>query len=89
MIVNARRDRVTLFGGLLAAAAAAVLVLTCMHRTLGGWQFGARYTCDVLPVAYLYLARRGTERPANWELALGGLAVAFNAYGALYMHFYG
>ena len=90
MIVNARRDhRVTLFGGLLVVAAAAVLLLTCMHRTLGGWQFGARYTCDVLPIAYLYLARRGTVRPANWELALGGLAVAFNAYGALYMHFYG
>ena len=76
-------------GVLLGAGMALQLLLTCLHRTMGGWQFGARYTCDALPFAYMYLARRGRKAPAAWELALGGLAVAFNAYGALYMHFYG
>ena len=62
------------------------LLLTCMHRTLGGWQFGARYTCDMIPFVYMYLAHKGPRRsPASWELALGGLAVVFNAYGVVYM----
>lgn len=25
------------------------IVFLCMHRTLGGWHFGNRYTCDMLP----------------------------------------
>ena len=67
----------------------AMLLLTCLHRTLGAWQFGARYTCDMIPFVYMYLAGRGEKSPANWELWLGGLAVAFNAYGAIYMYMYG
>lgn len=88
MVILCIRKRVTVFGVLIAVAVVLELILICMHRTLGGWQFGARYTCDALPLVYLYLARRGSERPASWELALGGLAVAFNAYGALYMQLY-
>lgn len=26
------------------------IIMICMHRTLGGWHFGNRYTCDMLPV---------------------------------------
>ena len=29
------------------------LILICCHRTLGAWQFGARYTCDMLPFVLL------------------------------------
>ena len=29
------------------------ILLICFHRTLGGWQFGARYTCDMLPFVFL------------------------------------
>lgn len=28
------------------------MVLLCLHRTLGGWQFGNRYTVDLLPAVY-------------------------------------
>ena len=72
---------------LLAAGMGAELLLTCMHRTLGAWQFGARYTCDMLPFAYMFLAKRGPKRVANWELLIGGLAVVFNVYGAMHMFF--
>ena len=88
-LILARNRRPGALGVLLFAGMAAQLVLTCLHRTMGGWQFGARYTCDMLPFAYMYLAEKGPKKPAAWELALGGMAVAFNAYGALYMHFYG
>ena len=72
---------------LLAVGMLLELLLTCMHRTLGAWQFGARYTCDMLPFAYLFLAKRGPKRPATWELLIGGLAVVFNVYGAMHMYF--
>ncbi len=76
-------------GGLLLAGMALELILLCMHRTLGGWQFGARYTCDMLPFALMYLALRDRPRARSWELAIGGLAVAFNLYGVMYMYLYG
>ncbi|MCC8356953.1 MAG: hypothetical protein LJU34_03745 [Oscillospiraceae bacterium] len=76
-------------GGLLLAGMALELLLLCMHRTMGGWQFGARYTCDMLPFALMYLAMRDRPRARSWELAVGGLAVAFNAYGVMYMYLYG
>ncbi len=72
---------------LLAAGMGAELLLTCMHRTLGSWQFGARYTCDMLPFAYMFLAKKGPKRIADWELLIGGFAVVFNVYGAMHMFF--
>ncbi len=87
--VNAATRGVSAEGLLLAGGMAVVLLITCMHRTLGGWQFGARYTCDIIPFAFMYLADRGRRQVRNWELAVGGLAVAFNAYGAVYMIFNG
>ncbi len=72
---------------LLAAGMGTELLLTCMHRTLGAWQFGARYTCDLLPFAYMFLAKRGPKRVADWELLIGGLAIVFNVYGAMHMFF--
>ncbi len=76
-------------GGLLLIGIAAELCLLCMHRTMGGWQFGARYTCDMLPFALMYIALRDRPHAKSWELAIGGLAVAFNAYGVMWMYLYG
>ncbi|MBR7061881.1 MAG: hypothetical protein IKI42_02505 [Clostridia bacterium] len=38
---------------ILALAGSAVIFLLLMHRTAGGWQFGNRYTVDVVPAALL------------------------------------
>ncbi len=89
LLRHVTRREAGLEDALTAAGIALVLALTCLHRTLGAWQFGSRYSCDTIPFAYLYLARRGRQRPALWEIVLGCAAVAFNAYGALYMYFYG
>ena len=88
-IQNLIRRNITAQGVLLSAGILLGLVLLCMHRTLGGWQFGARYTCDLLPFALLYIADKGPAKLAHWELCLGGLGVALNAYGVMYMHLYG
>lgn len=84
-IIHVMRRDVGWEGLLIAGGIVLELLLLCMHRTLGGLQFGARYTCDMLPFALWYLADRGETCPAAWELCLGGLAVAFNAYGVIYM----
>lgn len=73
-------------GTALTLGMALELLLLCMHKTFGGWQFGCRYTCDLLPFALLYIARRGRTKtsPALWALA--ALAVAFNVYGVFFMY---
>jgi len=70
--------------------AGALLVLVCLvlHKTFGGWQFGARYTVDMIPFAVMYLlSQKRDMRPKRYELALGVFAVMFNVYGALAMTF--
>lgn len=74
------RPDMALLTGFLAALAA-----YCLHRTMGGWQFGARYTLDLLPYALLFFVRHQQDEPglfAGWCLAAGSL---FNLYGAVYM----
>lgn len=82
------RKSITPQGILLSAGILLGLVCLCMHKTLGGWQFGARYTCDFLPFVLLYIADKGPARLSHWELCLGGIAVALNAYGVIYMFLY-
>lgn len=64
------------------------LAALCLHRTLGGWQFGARYTVDLIPFVLLAESRSrdaADRTPRDWEWLLCALAVLFNAYGAVYM----
>ncbi len=59
------------------------LFLLLLHRTFGGYQFGARYTCDLLPYAALYLALPGHRRAMRLgEGLLLIFACAFAVYGA-------
>ena len=88
-VQNLLRKNITAEGLFLSAGILLGLVCLCMHRTLGGWQFGARYTCDLLPFALLYIADKAPAKLSNWELTLGGMAILFNAYGFMYMNLYG
>lgn len=71
---------------LLAPALALItLAALCLHRTMGGWQFGARYTVDLIPLAlwwYLTRPRRPLGTGALWVAGAGAL---FNFYGAVHM----
>lgn len=61
------------------------LLVLCLHKTFGGWQFGARYTVDLLPYALLFLAAE-PERPVRfWEKDLCRFGLLFNAFGAVYL----
>lgn len=72
----------------LTVAMVLEILCLCVHKTFGGWQFGARYTCDLLPFALLYIGRKSPKKAAPESIALGAAAVAFNLYGAMFMHFY-
>lgn len=66
-------------------ACLAVTVLLCLHRTLGGWQFGARYLVDLLPWVILWFCTRPGWHPRTGSWTLCGMAILFNLYGAIYM----
>lgn len=57
---------------LLAPALALItLAALCLHRTMGGWQFGARYTVNLIPLAlWWYLTR--PRRPLGTGSAVAG-----------------
>jgi hypothetical protein len=73
------------------------LIFLALHRTLGGYQFGSRYTLDLLPLALLFLldARQRELQGEKEGLAaepvpplavfLMGFGCLLNLYGALAM----
>lgn len=63
------------------------MLFILMHKTLGGWQFGARYTVDLIPYVFLYFLLRGMRSPNKAEIFLGVFAFMFNLYGALTVTF--
>ncbi|MBD5558881.1 MAG: hypothetical protein HDQ87_00760 [Clostridia bacterium] len=72
---------------LIVICFAANMLLLLSHKTFGGWQFGARYTVDLLPYALLYLLADGVMRPKRAVLFAGAGAVMLNAYGALALYY--
>ena len=60
------------------------LLLLCAHKTLGGSQFGARYTVDMLPMALMYLLLKKDE-PGGISAFIMAAGMMFNLYGALAM----
>lgn len=70
---------------LLIAGIVVHLTLLLMHKTLGGWQFGARYLCDVIPML-LFFCVRWRRHTSGWEYPIMIFAIAFNIYGAACFH---
>jgi len=56
------------------------LFLFCMHRTMGGWHFGHRYTVDLLPLAFWGCMRLG-GKTAMWHIPLFLMGFALHVYG--------
>lgn len=61
------------------------LLLLCAHKTFGGWQFGARYTLDLIPYAFMYLLLSGKNIPSALDKFLCGFGLLFNGYGTIKM----
>ena len=66
-------------------------VTLCLHATMGGWQFGNRYTIDALPALYFALMRLLREDRSDLPaltrpLCLWGLGVNLAGTVALMNH---
>ncbi|MDR0863238.1 MAG: hypothetical protein LBN30_10815 [Oscillospiraceae bacterium] len=64
-----------LFGGM------AHIVFLCMHRTLGGWHFGQRYTNDALPAVLLALALLAARLGQERQNTLAVMSMPLTLYG--------
>lgn len=69
------------------------ILLICMHRTLGEWQFGARYTCDILPILFLgiiwYKDKTQQIKPLTldkFEICCLIFGIILNVFGAIILH---
>jgi hypothetical protein len=62
------------------------LLLLTMHKTMGGWQFGARYTVDLIPYVLLYTLFNVDIKVEKRTVFIGVFALMFNVYGALVMN---
>lgn len=62
-----------------------IVVLTALHRTMGGWQFGTRYLVDLFPWVLAWFLVRPSWKPGTASWTLCGAAMLFNLYGAVYM----
>lgn len=62
------------------------LVALLLHRTFGGFQFGARYAADLIPYMFMYLMTRQKKRFAWYEGLLFFTGLAFCIWGALQVH---
>ena len=61
--------------------------LLLLHRTFGGYQFGARYCTDLIPYAFLYkLLRSDKTRTALPEWIFLCCMMVFSVYGSLAVH---
>ena len=88
---DAARHNINATGVALLAAQILIMLALCAHKTLGGWQFGARYTVDMLPLALAMVlgSKSSLEHQPTlraWEKAAAGFGIAFNIYGAIAMN---
>ncbi len=80
------KKRLDFVKGLTIALFLLHFFLLLLHRTFGGYQFGARYTCDLLIYPLIYLALPGRKRKMFLPEAMILIAgFAFNVYGAFHV----
>ena len=78
-----------------ASAEKAVVVFTCLlhafflmfHRTMGGFQLGARYAVDLIPYTFLFLLLTPEKKRVHWaEWAFLGASLVFTFWATTQVH---
>ena len=82
LAARARRRRLRPQAALCAALMLAHFFCLLLHKSFGGFQFGARYTLELIPYALGVLHFAPRRAPRAWEATVFSLAIAFNAVGA-------
>ena len=85
--LDCARRRLTIVKAVCFLLFIAHMFLLLLHRTFGGFQFGARYAVDLIPYFICYACADGQKRAFYpWEWALGAAGVAFALYGVAQVH---
>ena len=58
------------------------IMLICLHKTLGGWQFGARYSIDILPFIFLSLISFN-DLKKNKEIGFNKIEILIIVFGII------
>ncbi len=74
--------KINLYRLIFFLAIVANILLICLHKTLGGWQFGARYLCDLLPFCLLGLLLQNTRPEFETEEVKGIISADESISGA-------
>ncbi|MGI5899302.1 MAG: hypothetical protein ACOX8S_05175 [Christensenellales bacterium] len=79
-----RRKTSRAFDWLVIACIGINLLITCAHKTMGGWHFGCRYFIDATPFAYLLALKNSqSPRPGKLDRILITLGVLINIIGTI------
>ena len=79
--------RMTVEKVLIVVAFLAHLFLLLLHRTFGGFQFGARYCADLIPYAVFYQLMRSDRRKLPlWQWLVLGCGFLFTVFGTCIIH---
>lgn len=84
-VLDAVQKRLNAVKGLCMVLFAAHMFLLLLHRTFGGFQFGARYAFDLVPYYAAYLCA-DDRRLTAWEVVLMLAGFAFSLYGVSIIH---
>lgn len=82
VVQSAVKRRITKIDGALLIGLALHFALLLMHKSLGGWQFGTRYLCDLIPAGALFVLLHSHKRIDTATGMVLVFAVLFNLYGA-------
>ncbi len=76
------------FGGVILLLSLGYLVVTMMHKTMGGWHFGNRYTNDILPWMFLLtlMGLREYPRAGKYQIPLFVFGLCLNAVGLVVVY---
>ena len=86
-VLDCARRRLTAEKALCFCLFLAQLFLLLLHRTFGGFQFGARYAVDLVPYFILYgFMDREARRLYPWEWVLGAAGIALSLWGVALIH---
>lgn len=84
------RDKKLAMGLTILALLMIHVVVLCLHRTLGGWHFGNRYTCDTLPIVLfgtlICMPKSEKFKPAVYIIFIFGFALNLLGTVAAYNH---
>ncbi len=86
-----KEKEINLLRLLIAISLIINIIFICMHRTLGAWQFGARYTCDLLPFVFLGIIAYQNKKDRcitldKFEIICIIFGIMLNIFGAILMY---